>query len=301
MLLTIFTPTYNRAELLANLYRSICSQIGFSDFEWLIIDDGSTDYTAQVVAEWLKEQHPFELRYVQRPNGGKHRAFNQAAQLAHGEWFLCIDSDDRLASDDALALLAPKLQALTEMERFCSLTAMRVTPEGEVIGTENMPDDLDTDFFTYRTLMQVQGDRAEVFRTSTLRQYPFPEFEGEKFLSEGGLMVELSKRYLTRFSTLPLVICKYLPGGLSNNIDRLLQENPLGVMHNTRLYFSHPKASRSMKLQKLHQHHCAMRRARAMGKEIPATCLPTAAMRRRSWLLPLLDVAASLKRMLRRQ
>jgi glycosyltransferase involved in cell wall biosynthesis len=301
MLLTIFTPTYNRADLLPNLYRSICSQKGFTDFEWLIVDDGSTDGTAHVVAEWLKEQHPFELRYVQQPNGGKHRAFNRGAQLARGEWFLCIDSDDRLASDNALTLLAPKLQALTPMERFCSLTAMRVTPAGEVIGTGDMPDDLDTDFFTYRALMLVQGDRAEVFRTSTLREYPFPEFEGEKFLSEGGLMAELSKRYLTRFTTLPLVICKYLPGGLSDNIDQLLQSNPLGVMHNARLFYSHPKASRGMKLQKLHQHHRAMRRARAMGKKIPESCCPTASMRRHSWILPVMDLAASLKRVLRRR
>jgi glycosyltransferase involved in cell wall biosynthesis len=300
MLLTIFTPTYNRADLLPKLYESICRQTGFTDFEWLIVDDGSTDATAQVVAPWLlNEQHPFGLRYVKQPNGGKHRAFNHGAQLAHGQWFLCIDSDDRLASDDALARVAPKLRALSEQEQFCSLTALRVTPSGDVIGTKDTPDDLDTDFFTYRNVMHIQGDRAEIFRTATLRQYPFPEFDGERFLSEGGMMMELSRSYLTRFSTLPLVICEYLPGGLTDNVDRLLKENPLGVMYNTRIFFSHPKAPLSLKLQKLYQHRRAMRRARALGKPIPETCRPTPAMRRLRWLLPFLSLAAALRRRLK--
>ena len=289
MLLTIFTPTYNRANLLPKLFESIRRQTGFTDFEWLIIDDGSTDGTEAMVAEWQSTQLNFALRYVKQPNGGKHRAMNRAAQLAEGEWFLCVDSDDLLASDTAVDQLAPMLQELTPKAEFCSLTPLRITPAGEIIGTKNLPAQLDTDFFTYRMKMHVKGDRAEVMRTSTLRQYPFPEFEGEKFLSEGCLMTKMAERYVTRFVTLPMVICEYLPGGLTDNIKRLMRENPLGVMYNCRTYFTHQGAPLLLRVQKMWQHSRAERIALANGTPIPEICQATPAMRRMGrYLLPLI-------------
>ena len=95
--LTVFTPAYNRAVTLPRLYESLLRQTCF-DFEWLIIDDGSSDDTSRLIHSFTGEGK-FPVRYVYKENGGKHTAHNLALEEAEGEWFLCVDSDDTLAPD----------------------------------------------------------------------------------------------------------------------------------------------------------------------------------------------------------
>lgn len=119
-LLTIFTPTYNRINELERLYSSLISQTDFR-FEWLIVDDGSTDDTENMVVSWL-DTSPFPIRYIKQPNSGKHVAHNLGATEASGEYFICVNSDDWLepnavetilhditALDTEEGLLYPKL------------------------------------------------------------------------------------------------------------------------------------------------------------------------------------------------
>ncbi len=89
---SVFAPTYNRAHTLPRLYSSLCEQT-FKDFEWIIVDDGSTDETAEVVKPWLKAA-PFRVRYFWKPNGGKHTAINRGVQEAVGRFLAISDSDD---------------------------------------------------------------------------------------------------------------------------------------------------------------------------------------------------------------
>ena len=96
--ITLFTPTYNRAYTMTRLYNSIQRQT-FRDFEWIIIDDGSTDNTESLVNSWTNDNNDFEIRYFKVPNGGKCRATNKGVQLAQGEIFFTIDSDDYLTDD----------------------------------------------------------------------------------------------------------------------------------------------------------------------------------------------------------
>ena len=100
MRITVFTPTYNRGYIVDRLYRSLQRQ-SFHDFEWIVVDDGSTDNTEELFAGYLKEDNFFPIRYVKTENGGKHRAINKGVSLAEGELFFIVDSDDYLA-DDAL-------------------------------------------------------------------------------------------------------------------------------------------------------------------------------------------------------
>ncbi|MCS2864766.1 glycosyltransferase family 2 protein [Bacteroides thetaiotaomicron] len=96
-MVTVFTPTYNRAYILNDLYQSLCRQT-CRKFEWLIVDDGSTDNTEGLVASWLDEGK-MSLRYIKQPNGGKHRAINKGIQEANGDLFFIVDSDDYLAKN----------------------------------------------------------------------------------------------------------------------------------------------------------------------------------------------------------
>ena len=91
--ITVFTPAYNRAHTLEKLYRSLQRQT-FHNFEWLIVDDGSTDGTAKLVNNWQAEENPFPVRYVWQENGGKCRAINYGLELAAGELFFTVDADD---------------------------------------------------------------------------------------------------------------------------------------------------------------------------------------------------------------
>ena len=98
-MITVFTPTYNRAYIIPKLYESLKRQT-VKDFEWLVVDDGSTDNTSELLAEWTKE-NDFPVRYIWQPNGGKPRAITKALAEAKGEWFFIVDSDDFI-SDDAI-------------------------------------------------------------------------------------------------------------------------------------------------------------------------------------------------------
>ena len=98
MKVTVFTPTYNRAYIISELYESLKKQ-DFTDFEWLVIDDGSEDHTEDLFKQWQNEYNDFPIRYYKVNNGGKHRAINKATELAKGELFFIVDSDDKLVSD----------------------------------------------------------------------------------------------------------------------------------------------------------------------------------------------------------
>ena len=119
--ITVFTPTYNRAYILENLYRSLQRQ-SFTDFEWLVVDDGSSDGTKALLERWQKEDNPFPIRYCYKENGGKCRAINYGLKLAQGELFFTVDSDDYL-TDDALEKVALWESALPKDQKFCGIVA----------------------------------------------------------------------------------------------------------------------------------------------------------------------------------
>ena len=91
--LTVFTPTYNRADLLTRCYESMKRQTN-QTFIWMIIDDGSSDNTRELVNKWLQEEHDFLLEYYYKKNGGLHTAYNEAIAHIETPLCVCIDSDD---------------------------------------------------------------------------------------------------------------------------------------------------------------------------------------------------------------
>ena len=225
-MITVFTPAYNRAYKLSELYESLCRQT-YRDFEWLVVDDGSTDETKDLLRRFEADGRVV-LRHVRQENGGKHRAINRGVRLAQGEWFFIVDSDDSLPPD-SLELVAHYADQIADDPAFAGVSGSKCYPDGRKVGGEVVYDVLDTDAVSFRERLHVRGDMAEVWRTDVLRQYPFPEFPGEKFVSEGIVWSEIARHYKLRYFNRGIYTCDYLPDGLTRNIRRHYRQSPRGA------------------------------------------------------------------------
>ena len=231
MLLTIFTPSYNRAYCLGDVYQSLLRQTNHS-FVWLIVDDGSTDDTRTLVSQWIEEDH-ITIEYHYQKNAGKMVAHNRAAQLCKTELFVCLDSDDQLtdtAVDDTLSFWGMHRK---DKDNLCGIIAPRIVvdTEGKVISTPKIPEGLI--YTTGKGLYDhgFRGDTAMVFRTDVLRKYPFPVQEGEKFISEISAYDAMDEHYVMITYNHPLMICEYREDGYSNNLLKINVANPKGVVY----------------------------------------------------------------------
>lgn len=180
VLLTVFTPTYNRAHTLPRTYESLCAQ-DCKDFKWLIVDDGSVDHTAELVKAWKNEENGFEIQYVYKENGGMHTAHNTAYENIQTELNVCIDSDDKMAPG-----AVRKIKETWEKVRnqgYAGIIALDADFEDNIIGKE-FPNGLkETTLMGYYTSGGV-GDKKLVYRTDIIKKYPpYPIFEGEKYVA----------------------------------------------------------------------------------------------------------------------
>jgi glycosyltransferase involved in cell wall biosynthesis len=221
--LTVFTPAFNRAALLPRLFDSIAAQSPHgSSVEWLVIDDGSSDDTPRALED-LKQRRPDLVRCTRVENGGKHRAINRAAGLARGRWLMIVDSDDMLA-EGALTSVMAHIAAVESDERIGMLRGLREFPELSVSHRFQVP--LNPCKHTQWLALQPAFDTAEVIRTCVLSQYPFPDFEGERFMAEGWLWHSLEKTHLTQYVDSHWVVCFYQAEGLSANSQRVRARAP---------------------------------------------------------------------------
>ncbi len=232
--LTIFTPTYNRAYTLPALFDSLCRQSS-KDFEWLIVDDGSSDGTEEVVRRWMERpEGDFPIRYVKQPNGGKHRAINRAVLLAEGELFFIVDSDDFILPEAVHWILSWWDDVKTD-DRYAGVCGLKCFPDKTPVGgTPSYVGYLDTDCLSFRTKYHERGDKAEIFRTTVLREFPFPEFEGERFVTEALVWNRIAQRYIMRYYNRNIYCCDYLADGLTRSIAKHHFASPRG----TALYYA---------------------------------------------------------------
>lgn len=219
MLFTVFTPTYNRSALLSRLFQSLTNQT-VRNFEWLIIDDGSTDNTEEVVAHFIT-QADFPVRYIKQKNQGKHIAINTALQNAHGEWYLPIDSDDFLRNN--CLEICQNLAIETEGEKFGGFTFIHA-PE-EMYG-ENERNTVRkwNEYNVYQ--WGYAGEMIYVFKMEIIRNYPFPVFETERFCQESVQLIPIIKHNQILFTDHILAFGEYLEDGLSQNLYQRLLANP---------------------------------------------------------------------------
>lgn len=239
--ITVFTPTYNRGKLLYHVYESLQNQT-YKDFEWVVVDDGSTDETERIVAEF-KNEAMFPIIYKKKKNEGKHIAINEGCRLANGEWFFIVDSDDYL-TNDALDVVNSYCSQLENKTQFAGVVGLRGGADGKAwteyqenshVDAHNLQADFlkqdfwDADFIEYKYVRDIKGDRAEVVRTEILRKYPFPKFENEKFLVESYLWLTLANAgYQFRWFNKVIYITEYLEDGLTKNIEIHYRNSPVG-------------------------------------------------------------------------
>lgn len=228
--ITILTPTYNRASLLPRLFDSLLRQTN-KDFEWIVVDDGSTDDTREVVAN-LKEKcgGAFPMGYVYKANGGKHMAINIGAERARGELLFIADSDD-LLTDDALETVENSWYDISDDKSFAGIAGLDITMDTcEVIGSGLPQEHIDCNAIDIRYRHHVTGDMKEVFRTEVLREFPFPEFAGERFCPEQLVWFRMARRYRLRYINKPIYIADYQPDGITAGITRARMRNPSASM-----------------------------------------------------------------------
>ena len=191
--ITLFTPTYNRAYIIERLYRSIQRQT-YRDFEWIVYDDGSTDNTVELFEKWQNEDNDFPIRFYKGENGGKCRATNRALEMAEGEIFFTIDSDDYL-TDDACEKINQWMESIRPLSDYCGVVANRGQTLFETRNT-TWRDDPNSPWYKkpYRdatflerypevTKYPIDGERAEVFWTDIFKKYLYPEFENENYIT----------------------------------------------------------------------------------------------------------------------
>lgn len=222
-MITIFTPTYNRAYTLPKLYASLLIQTN-TDFEWLIVDDGSTDNTEELIRGYMAESK-ITIRYEKQPNGGKHRAINRGVQLAEGELFFIVDSDDYLTAE-AVERMLVYYSEINDMDSFVGVSGIRVYPDGKKVGGEVDYQTLDTNAVDFRFVHRVRGDMSEAYKTKIMKQFPFPEIEAERFCPESLVWNRIAQVGKLRYNNEGIYVCNYLPDGLTAKITRMRMESP---------------------------------------------------------------------------
>lgn len=195
---TVFTATYNRAHTLHRPYRSLCAQ-SLRDFEWLIVDDGSTDRTRHLVETWQQEAD-FPIRYFYQENCGKPAACNLGINEAHGEFFLTLDSDDGCTSNALERFLHHWNNIPREVQsKFSAVTALCQNQHGMLVGAPYPRDILDSNSIELSYKYKIKGEKWGFQRTDVLKQFPFPVDPEHKFVSESVVWLAIARQYQTRF------------------------------------------------------------------------------------------------------
>lgn len=226
-MITIFTPTYNRAHLLNNVYQSLIQQSN-KDFEWLIVDDGSTDNTQQIVQQYIDDKK-LQINYIRKPNGGKHSAINAGAKAAKGAYFFILDSDDKLPND-ALQLITEKISLFSDqLKQLGGIVFRKAHYDGSLVGSPIPEDGLIANSYTIRYKHGVSGDLAEIFKTDVIREHPFPENNEERFCPEVLVWHRIANHYDLLFFNDIVYLCEYLDGGLTASITKVRMQSPLNT------------------------------------------------------------------------
>ena len=245
-MITILTPTYNRAELLKSLFASLCSQTCF-DFEWLIGDDGSTDDTSLVVKTFKSDKFP--IRYYLKENGGKHTALNYSHPYIKGELLFIVDSDDIL-TPDAINTINKDWARFGQDPKMGILSYTIQCSNGELISEGDIGEYYIDNDINYRVNKNIRGDRCEIVRSDVFKKFKFPVFAGERFMGEGWLWKKIALEYNTVYFSKSIYICEYLPGGLSKSGRLFRMNNPYGMMENCK-GFMIPQVCRKVKIKEV--------------------------------------------------
>ena len=270
MKITVFTPAYNRAKLLPRLYESLCKQTfkdfewlivddGSVDETASLFTSNDNDNVRSAMplctfrskndnssihlytfssknenesgqtSDIIHQTSNFPIRYYYQENGGKHRAINRGVKEAQGELFFIVDSDDMLPPE-ALETVAKVYEDIKDDERFAGVCGLDGTFVGKVIGSGLPQKVMDTPSVDIRFKYGVTGDMKEVFRTAVLKEFPFPEIEGERFCPEMLLWNRIATKYKLRYFNQIIYLAEYQEDGISAGIVKARMNSPIAAM-----------------------------------------------------------------------
>ena len=249
IILTVFTPAYNRAHTLPRTYESLRRQ-SCKDFLWLIVDDGSTDNTAELVRDWQSRGNGFDIQYIYQENGGMHTAHNTAYANIHTELNTCIDSDDMLA-DGAVEKILRKWAEVKE-KGYAGIIGLDADFDGSIIG-KRFPDAMTETTLSGYYAAGGAGDKKLVYRTDVIRAYQeYPVFEGEKYVSLAYKYLLIDQDY--KLAVLNEVLCdvEYQAEGSSNNMFQQYLKNPRGFAFWRMEKMRHPEPFKRLVMDCIH-------------------------------------------------
>lgn len=247
--LTIFTPAYNRANTIVRTYESLKKQ-NCKDFVWLVIDDGSTDNTAELVKQWQKCDNGFEIKYIYKKNGGMHTAHNTAYENIDTELNTCIDSDDCIA-EGAVAKILEKWETVKD-KGYAGIIGLDADLNGEIIG-KGFPKGLNETTVIGYYANGGSGDKKMVYRTDIIKKYPpYPTFEGEKYFSLGYKYRLIDQDYKLAVMNEVLVNVDYQPDGSSATMWKQYVMNPKGFAEWRKICMQYPYSKKRMFIDCVH-------------------------------------------------
>lgn len=239
-------PYLQPGEVLPQLYNSLKEQT-CKDFEWVIADDGSKDNTQEVVNAWLSNSD-IQIRYFFKENGGKHTALNYAINMIDSELTFIVDSDDVLTVDAVETVLRYHRRYENESS-ICGYAFLRAYPDGKVNGKEFMPNERIASYMDARINSDdTMADKAEVFKTACLREFPFSEYQGETFLGEDIVWVRMARKYIMIHINKAIYIENYFSDGLTKNRRLNNIKSPIGCMNRAKEFMG-PELKKKYKVK----------------------------------------------------
>lgn len=230
MKVTVFTPTYNRAYIIQKLYKSLQNQTS-KKFEWLVVDDGSSDKTYEMIKSWEIEEKEFAIRYYKQENGGKCRAINNGLAKAKGDLFFTVDSDDYLV-ENAIEKILEWAESLPCNKNFCGVVGNLGTTEtftpNKIFNSPYRDASL-LERYYHNSNDIIDGERAFAFFTDIHRKYYYPEYEGENFMTPAVTWNRMaSDGYVARFFNDIIWVYEYQESGLTLMGNKKFLDNPKG-------------------------------------------------------------------------
>ena len=197
--ITVFTPTFQRAPTIHRVYESLCAQT-VRDFEWIVVDDGSTDHTGELVESFIS-QAAFPIIYLHQEHSGKHCAWNNAVSHAHGLFFIVADSDDGFIPTSFERLLSA-WESIPACKRgeYAGCSCRCRLQDGSVVGDVDVPEPyLDATESDAKYIHRLRFELWGMMRTDVMRAHPYPEPKGLRFYPETILWDEIAKNHKIRY------------------------------------------------------------------------------------------------------
>lgn len=236
MKISILTPTYNRANLLGNLYQSLLqNKKDGIEIQWIIMDDSSEDNTEETIKQWIQE-NKIEIIYNKQKHQGKMVAINNIVEKATGDVIIECDSDDYF-TNDSFSIIKKAWQENKNRTNCYAMCFLKYNQNNENMGKEFPKKE--TTMFDLYFKDEETGEKALVFFSNVRKQYVYKLEQEEKFVTEARMYHEMDLKYKMICINKPIMICQYQKDGYTKNIKKQFIENPFGYFQYFKEIFNH--------------------------------------------------------------